>query len=99
MKGQPVMNVDLSQAEYLDFEVEEGHGKIRVKVADGAVLEVTSHIGAIFKIGNDPVTGIPLYNVSMGQPTVRLATFPPKLRKAAVKQPAGPAATSANDVR
>lgn len=93
------MNIDLSQAEYMDFEVEEGHGKIRVKVADGSVLEVTSHIGAIFKIGNDPVSGIPMYNVNMGQPTVRLATFPPKLRKAAVKQQAGPAATSANDVR
>ena len=96
----PTMNVDLSQAEYMDFHVEEGEGKQRVKVADGSVIEVTVHIGAIFRIGNDPVAGIPPYNVNMGPPTVRLVSFPPKLRKTGVKPPsAAGAPTGASDAR
>lgn len=99
MKGQPVMNVDMSQAEYMEFRVEEGEGRSRIKVSDGSILEVTVHVGAIFRIGNDSVAGNPMYNVNMGPPTVRLVSFPPKLRKAAIKQPSGSAATGAVEVR
>jgi hypothetical protein len=96
----PQMNIDLSQAEYMDFRVEEGDGKLRVKVADGSVIEISVHIGAIFRIGNDPIAGIPLYNVNMGPPTVRLVSFPPKLRKVGVKPAAGQGApTGATDAR
>lgn len=99
MSGPP-SNVNLSEAEYLDFRVEEGDGRLRVKTADGAIIELTVHIGAIFRVGNDPVAGIPLYNVNMGPPTVRLVSFPPKLRKAGLKPPAGAGApTGASDAR
>lgn len=94
------MNIDLSSAEYMDFRLEEGDGKLRVKVADGSVVEVIVRIGAIFRIGTDPVAGIPLYNVNMGPPIVRLVSFPPKLRKAGVKPPYGDGApTGASDAR
>ena len=94
-----MMNVDLSQAEYMEFRVEEGEGRLRVKVSDGSILEITVHIGAIFRLGNDPVAGVPMYNVNMGPPTIRLVSFPPKLRKAPIKQPGGGAPTGAVDAR
>lgn len=99
MIAQPGMSIDLSQAEYMEFRVEEGEGKFRIKVSDGSVLEIIVHVGSNFRLGNDPVAGVPLYNVQLGQATVRLVSFPPKLRKTAIKQHSGGAPTAASDVR
>lgn len=83
MSGVPV---DLSKAELVDWEVEGREGRTRIRVKEGATLEVRQVITGVMRIGNDPNTGLPTYNVQT-QLTISLVNCDKKLRKSALKQP------------
>lgn len=80
--GQP----DLSTAEIAEWELQGKEGRTRVRVAEGATLEVRTVIGGVFRVGNDPITGLPRYNVNI-QNVVSLVNCDKKLRKPVLKQP------------
>lgn len=80
---------DPANAELVEFEQAEPNWKSRVKLAEGAVLEVEVSVGQILRVGNDPNTGFPVYNVSTNT-VVRLLSVDPKLRK----KPLRPATTT-----
>ena len=72
---------DLSNAEVVDYERVEGDGRLRLKLKDGAIIEVRLEIMNILRAGNDPNTGLPAYIVQSA-PLVRLVECPKELRKA-----------------
>jgi len=84
MGGPQGVPPDLSNAEVVDFTTESGETKVRLKLKDGAVLEVKMEITNILRVGNDPATGFPAY-VVMSTNIVRLAFCPKELRKTPIK--------------
>jgi phosphotransferase system IIB component len=76
---------DLSNAEVVDFDVESGETRVRLKLKDGSVLEVKMEVTNILRVGNDPNTGLPAYMVQSTN-IVRLAHCPKELRKSPLKQ-------------
>ncbi len=92
MMGYPGGNSpDLSSAEVVDFSVESGEARVRLKLKDGTVLEVKMEITNILRVGNDPNTGLPTYMIQSAN-IVRLVSCPKELRKAPVTRGAGPGA-------
>jgi hypothetical protein len=75
---------DLSNAEVIDFSIESGETRVRLKLKDGSVLEVKMEVTNILRVGNDPATGLPAYLVQSTN-IVRLAQCPKELRKAPLK--------------
>lgn len=80
---------DPANAELVEFEQAEPNWKSRVKLTEGAVLEVEVSVGQILRMGNDPNTGFPVYNVTTNT-VVRVVSVEPKLQK----KPLRPAATT-----
>lgn len=80
-----IQPVDLSKAELVDWEVEGKEGRTRIRVAEGATLEIRQIITGVMRVGNDPITGLPTYNVN-AQVTISLVNCDKKLRKAPLKQ-------------
>jgi hypothetical protein len=71
---------DLSSAEIVDFTVESGENRVRLKLKDGSVLEVKMEIVNILRAGSDPNTGLPNYVVQATN-ILRLVSCPKELRK------------------
>lgn len=71
---------DLSNAEVVDYTPIEGDGRFRLKLKDGATIEVRLEIMNILRAGNDANTGLPTYIVQSA-PLVRLVECPKELRK------------------
>lgn len=88
MGGMPGPAPDLSTAEVVDYSVLEGEARVRLKLKDGAVIEVRLEIMNILRAGNDPNTGLPSYIVQSA-PLVRLVEIPKELRRSVVKPGAG----------
>lgn len=84
---------DLSHAEIVDFSVESGENRVRLKLKDGSVLEVKMEVTNIFRVGNDPATGLPSY-VMQATNIVRLVSCPKELRK----QPLRPGASDSRNL-
>ena len=78
--------VDLSNAEPVEWTIEGKEGRTRIRLADGSVLDVRNVIVSVMRVGNDPVSGLPLYNVNM-QPSMSLVRYDKSQRKRALKQP------------
>jgi phosphotransferase system IIB component len=86
MMGYPQGNMpDLSNAEVVDYTIESGDTRVRLKLKDGSILEVKMEVTGILRVGNDPNTGFPAYMVQSTN-IVRLAHCPKELRKAPLKQ-------------
>ena len=75
---------DLSNAEVVDYERIEGDGRLRLKLHDGAIIEVRLEIMNILRAGNEPTTGLPSYIVQ-STPLIRLVDCPKELRKPPVR--------------
>jgi hypothetical protein len=85
MMGFPGGNVpDLSSAEVVDFTVESGEPRLRLKLKDGSTLEVKMEVTNILRVGNDPATGLPTYMIQSTN-IVRLVSCPKELRKAPLR--------------
>lgn len=78
---------DLSNAELVEYTVESGENKVRLKLKDGAVIEIRTEVQHVFRVGNDPVTGLPQY-VAMTPSLLRVISCPKELRKAPLKSSA-----------
>jgi hypothetical protein len=66
--------------ELVDFEAEGEDHWIKLKLKDGSVLMYKSIVSAIFRVGNDPNTGLPIYMIQSSN-VVRLANVPKELIK------------------
>ena len=75
---------DLSNAELVEYTVESGENRLRLKLKDGAVIEIRMEVQHVFRVGNDPVTGLPQY-VAMTPSLLRVISCPKELRKAPSK--------------
>ncbi len=75
---------DLSNAEIVDFTVESGENRVRLKLKDGSVLEVKMEIVTILRAGSDGNTGLPSYVVQATN-IIRLVSCPKELRKAPLR--------------
>ena len=72
---------DLSNAEMLDFHaVSGGQPTVRLKLSDGALIEVKVGILEVWRSGTDPATGYPSY-VIKSQLFNRLIDVPKALRR------------------
>ena len=78
---------NLSNAELVEWNEEEGDGKIRIKVKEGAIVELQTVVMGVMRLGNDPATGLPVYSVQTQQ-LIRLISAEKKLRKQALQAPA-----------
>ena len=87
--------LDLSDAELVDFRIEGKEPMVRIRVEEGATLELRWMITNVYRKGNDPATGVPVYILQSSSPIMRLVNYDKKLRKAALKQP-GPDEGSAS---
>ncbi|MGP6206761.1 hypothetical protein ACNF42_01815 [Cuniculiplasma sp. SKW3] len=67
-------------AEIVNFEVEDEPKWVKVKLEDGSVLQIKMEIVGIFKNGNDPNTGLPVYVVQTTN-IIRLNQVPKELIK------------------
>ncbi|MGB6501066.1 MAG: hypothetical protein WBG19_06680 [Thermoplasmata archaeon] len=81
---QPSPN--LANADLVDWFVEEGDGKIRIKVKEGAIVELQTVVMGVLRVGNDGNTGLPVYSVQ-AQQLVRLISAERKLRKSVLQPP------------
>lgn len=70
----------------MEFEIQGKEGVTRIRVGEGATLELRLIVNNVYRKGNDPATGVPLYIVQ-SQTTMRLVNFDKKLRKPVLKQP------------
>ena len=59
----PQPNVVPSEPEVVEFELEEEPKWVRLKVKDGAILQIKNDITAVVKVGYDSNSGIPVYSV------------------------------------
>jgi hypothetical protein len=64
--------------ELVDFEAEGEEHWVKLKLKDGSVLKFKSVVSAIFRMGNDPNTGLPIYAIQTAN-IVRLASVPKEL--------------------
>lgn len=80
---------DLSKAEPVEWE-QDRPLKARLKLKDGSTLECELGIGEVLRVGNHPMTGLPVYQVGPTPMIVRLVSSPPTLRKVPAKSGQGP---------
>ncbi|MEM0074999.1 MAG: hypothetical protein QXG05_03120 [Nitrososphaerota archaeon] len=66
--------------ELVDFEAEGEDHWIKLKLKDGSVLMYRSIVSAIFRVGNDPNTGLPIYAIQSSN-VVRIVNVPKELIK------------------
>ncbi|HEV2316131.1 MAG TPA: hypothetical protein VGV89_00960 [Thermoplasmata archaeon] len=72
--------VDLGDAELVDWRVEGKEAMVRIRIEEGATIELRFLITNVYRIGNDPNTGAPNYLVQ-SQNLMRLVNFDKKLRR------------------
>lgn len=78
---------NLKSAELVDWQLERGDGKIRIRVKEGAILELQTVVMNVLRAGSDPATGFPVYSIQ-AQQLIRLVDCDKKLRKPNLSQPA-----------
>lgn len=66
--------------ELIDFEAEGEDHWIKLKLRDGSVIMYKSIVSAIFRVGNDPNTGVPIYVIQSNN-IVRMVHVPKELIK------------------
>lgn len=66
--------------ELIDFEAEGEDHWIKLKLRDGSVIMYKSIVSAIFRVGNDPNTGLPIYVIQSNN-IVRMVHVPKELIK------------------
>lgn len=66
--------------ELIEFEVEGEDHWMKLKLKDGSVLKFCTIITAVFRVGNDPNTGMPIYMVQSTN-VIRLVNVPKELIK------------------
>jgi hypothetical protein len=66
--------------ELVEFEVEGEDSWITLKLKDGSVLKFRSMVTAVFRMGNDPNTGLPVYAIQNTN-AVRMVNIPKELIK------------------
>ncbi|MCL4340059.1 MAG: hypothetical protein JRN19_04720 [Nitrososphaerota archaeon] len=64
--------------ELVDFEAEGEDHWVTLKLKDGGVIKIKMEITAVFRVGNDPNTGLPIYGVQAAN-VIRLASIPKEL--------------------
>ncbi len=82
----------LANAELVDWQIERGEGRIRIRVKEGATLELETVVMNVLRSGNDPATGFPVYSIQ-AQQLIRLVQCDKKLRKSALLPPGSRAGT------
>jgi hypothetical protein len=66
--------------ELVEFEVEGEDHWMKLKLKDGSILKFRTIITAVFRVGNDPNTGMPIYMVQSTN-VIRLVSVPKELIK------------------
>lgn len=66
--------------ELVDFDTEGEENWITLKLKDGSVLKFRSIVTAVFRMGNDPNTGLPVYAIQNTN-AVRVVNVPKELIK------------------
>ncbi len=66
--------------ELVEFEVEGEDHWTTITVKDGSILRFRSIVTAVYRVGNDPNTGVPVY-VIQSTSAIRMATIPKDLIK------------------
>ena len=66
--------------ELMEFEVEGEDSWITLKLKDGSILKFRSLVTAVFRMGNDPTTGLPVYAIQNTN-AVRMVNIPKELIK------------------
>ena len=64
--------------ELVGFEVEDEPKWVKVKLKDGAEIQIKMELVAIMKNGNDPNTGLPIYMVQATN-IIRMSSVPKEL--------------------
>ncbi len=64
----------------VEFEVEGEEHWIKLKLKDGSVLKFKTIVTAVFRVGNDPNTGLPIYMVQSTN-VIRIVSVPKELIK------------------
>ncbi|HEV2429585.1 MAG TPA: hypothetical protein VGV64_07060, partial [Thermoplasmata archaeon] len=72
--------VDLGDAELVDWRVEGKEAMVRIRIEEGATIELRFLITNVYRIGNDPNTGAP-NDLVQSQNLMRLVNFDKKLRR------------------
>jgi len=66
--------------ELVEFEAEGEDSWTTLKLKDGSVLKFRSVVTAVFRIGNDPNTGLPVYGIQNSN-AIRVVSIPKELIK------------------
>jgi hypothetical protein len=74
------MSMPPQGGELVEFETEGEENWTTLKLKDGSVLKFRSVVTAIFRIGNDPNTGLPVYAVQNSN-AIRVVSIPKELIK------------------
>ena len=74
------MPISPQNGELVDFDAEGEDHWIILKLKDGSILKFRSIVTAIFRVGNDPNTGLPVYAIQNTN-AVRVVTIPKELIK------------------
>ncbi len=59
----------------MDFDAEGEDNWITLKLKDGSILKFRSIVSAVFRVGNDPNTGLPIYAIQNSN-VVRIVNVP-----------------------
>jgi len=68
------------RGELVEFEAEGEEHWIKLKLKDGSVLKFKTIVTAVFRVGNDPNTGLPIYMVQSTN-VIRIVSVPKELIK------------------
>ncbi len=66
--------------ELVEFEAEGEDSWVTLKLKDGSVLKFRSSVTAVFRMGNDPNTGLPVYAIQNTN-LIRMVSIPKDLMK------------------
>lgn len=89
---------NLATAELVDWQAVEGDGRIRLRIGEGAVVELQTVVMGVMRLGNDPMTGLPTYSVQTQQ-LIRLVSADKKLRKVPLQPPGRDQGSRATGIR
>jgi len=64
--------------ELVEFEAEGEDSWVTLKLKDGSVLKFRSVVTAVFRVGNDPNTGLPVYGIQNSN-SIRIVSIPKEL--------------------
>lgn len=74
------MPMPIQGGELVEFEAEGEDSWVTLKLKDGSVLKFRSSVTAVFRMGNDPNTGLPVYAIQNTN-LIRMVSIPKDLMK------------------